>query len=313
MRAERLLRIVMLLQTRGRVTAGELARELEISTRTVKRDMEALSGAGIPVYATRGGAGGWRLVESYRTSLTGLTTTEALSIVVGHTHGVLADLGLDDPGEGPILKLLETIAPSARARVDHARERIHVHDGPWGGRVTPPDPTLVLLQKAIWADRVVRVLYGTSPRSVRLRPYGLVRQGSWYLVARRGSELRTYRVSRIHRLELTDETFERPPGFDLAGHWQEASRSFVASHPRYVVELRLRGEAAIRAGWVWARERTVGEPDADGWVRVTLDLQDAETARTTVRQLGTDTVVLAPAELREATLAYARQLLDANS
>jgi predicted DNA-binding transcriptional regulator YafY len=313
MRAERLLRIVMLLQTRGRVTAAELARELEISTRTVKRDMEALSGAGIPVYATRGGAGGWRLVESYRTSLTGLTTTEALSIVVGHTHGVLADLGLDDPGEGPILKLLETIAPSARSRIDHARQRIHVDDGPWGGRASPPDPTLVQLQKAIWADRVVRVRYGTSPTSVRLQPYGLVRQGSWYLVARRGSELRTYRVSRIHRLQPVDETFERPAGFDLARHWREASKSFVASHPRYVVELRLRGDAAVRVGWVWARERTIGEPDADGWVRATLDLQDAESAQTTVRQLGTEAVVIAPDELRDATLAYAREVLATNS
>ncbi len=304
----------MLLQTRGRVTAAELARELGISTRTVKRDMEALSSAGIPVYATRGGAGGWRLVESYRTSLTGLTTSEALSIVVGHTHGVLADLGLDDPGDGPILKLLETIAPSARARIDHARERIHVNDGSWGegDQAKPPDPTLVQLQKAIWDDRVVRIRYGTSPTSVRLQPYGLVRQGTWYLVARRGSELRTYRVSRVHELESTDESFEREAGFDLASHWLEAGRKFAASHPRYVVELRLRGDAVIRAGWVFGRERTIGEPDANGWVRATFDFQDAENAQTAVRQLGAETVVEAPDELRRAVIAYAREALELN-
>ncbi len=312
MRAERLLRIVLLLQARGRVTAATLARELAVSPRTVQRDMEVLSGAGIPVYATRGGAGGWTLVDRYRTTLTGLTTSDALAIVVGRSRGILSDLGLDDPGEGPILKLLAAIAPSAREQVEHARRRIHVDQGPWGPP-PPPDPSLLILQQAIWDDRLVSLRYGTSPETVVLAPLGLVRQGgTWYLVGRRDIGDRTYRVTRIHHVTKTEESFARPEDFDLAAHWREASTSFAETRPRYVVRLRLRGDALLRAGWVYARSRTISDPDADGWADAVLDLGDEENAHTVVRQLGDETLVVEPAVLRQAAVAAAKAFAVAN-
>lgn len=314
MRAERLLRIVMVLQSRGQVTAAALARELAVSTRTIKRDMDALSSLGIPVYATRGQTGGWRLVESYRTSLTGLTASDALSIVVGRSYGILSDLGLDDPGDSPIRKLLDAIAPSARAQVEHARQRIHVDIGPWGGPVGRPDPSLSLLQKAIWDDRVVRVRYGTAPASVRLAPLGLVRHGAtWYLVAHRGAGPRTYRVSRIQEVIATEDTVERPDDFDLVQYWDAAGKDFLGTRSRYVVQLRLRGDAVIRAGWVYGRHKEIGEPDEDGWVPAIMDLGDADNAQTVVRQLGGEVLVVAPADLRESAVAYARQFVIGNA
>ena len=146
MRAERLLRIVFLLQSRGRMTAGELAEELEVSARTIQRDMEALSGAGIPVFATRGAEGGWALLKDYRTSLTGLTATDVMAIVVGRPPRLLSELGLADPGEGPVLKLLESISPSAKEQAQRARQRVHIDLAAWGD-VGPP--ILPVLQQAL--------------------------------------------------------------------------------------------------------------------------------------------------------------------
>jgi predicted DNA-binding transcriptional regulator YafY len=124
--ADRLLRIVFRLQDHGPVSASTLARDLEVSTRTIGRDMEALSAAGIPIYSTRGGSGGWSPVQDYRLTLTGLTTNEALATTIGQPRAVLTDLGLDDPGEGLILKLLAAVTPAARSQAEHARQRIHV-------------------------------------------------------------------------------------------------------------------------------------------------------------------------------------------
>lgn len=313
MRAERLLRIVLLLQSRGRSTAGALARELEVSTRTIQRDMDALSGAGIPVYATRGGDGGWALVEEYRTGLTGLTTSEALAIVVGRPRGVLADLGLDDPGEAPILKLMAAIAPLARNRAEHALQRVHVDLAAWDA-ARQPDPLLPQLHQAVWDDRLIRITYATSGATLTLAPLGLVCKGSrWYLVALHGDHHRTYRVSRILEVTVTDETFERPADFDLATHWDVSSAAYVDGFPRSVLRLRLRGDAASRARWVQARSRTIGPPDAEGWCEAVLEVEDEDNALTVIRVLGDAVVVVAPEELRHRAVRAACAFVAANT
>ncbi|MGH3491293.1 MAG: helix-turn-helix transcriptional regulator [Actinopolymorphaceae bacterium] len=313
MRAERLLRIVVLLQARGRATAGALARELEVSPRTIQRDMDALSGAGIPVYSARGGGGGWALLDDYRTNLAGITTADALAITVGQPRGLLADLGLDDPGDGAVLKLLSVIAPVARQQAEHARQRIHVEFGPWAP-AADRDPRLPLLQRAVWSDRVIQIRYGSAPASVPVAPLGLVRHGTtWYLVARREDEFRTYRVSRLQDIVLSDESFERPPDFDLAAHWREAAESFAETFPVFVVSLRLRGAALKRARWVYARSKTISEPDADRWADAELDFGDEENALTAVRTLGNDVIVRAPESLRQAAVDTARAFLDVNT
>jgi predicted DNA-binding transcriptional regulator YafY len=314
MRAERLLRIVMLLQTRGRVTAADFARELDVSARTIQRDMDVLSGLGIPVYAMRGTAGGWALVEDYRTSLGALTTTDALAMVVAQSRGVLDDLGIEDPGQAPVLKLLAAIAPTARDQVEHARQRIHVTQGSWGPE--PPKSTLIQLQRAAWADRMVELRYRTSsPFTVVLAPLGLVRDNmTWYLVGQRDAGLRTYRVDRVRAVTMLDETFERPEGFDLAAHWQASSANYVRTLGSYVMRLRLRGDAIQRADWVYVRSRTLSEPDADGWVEAVLEVGDEDNAHTVLHDLGLggEVIVLEPDSLRDSAVAAARAFVAAN-
>jgi predicted DNA-binding transcriptional regulator YafY len=315
MRADRLLRIVFRLQGRGVVPASALARELEVSTRTIRRDMEALSAAGIPVYSTRGGTGGWALVNDYRTSLTGLSTTEALAMIVGQPRGLLADLGLDDPGEDLILKLLAAVAPAAREHAEHARRRIHVDlGGYWGPIAGDPPATLPQLLQAIWDDRVIAARYGTtSTTPVRIAPYGLVRKGiRWYLIGERHGDLRTYRVSRIQELTVTEESFARPDDFDLEAHWQEAREAYGARFGSYPVRLRLRGEALVRASWAYARSKSLSAPDADGWVDAEFDTEDWDGAIGLVGGLGSDVVVVSPERLRHQVLADAQRLLELN-
>jgi predicted DNA-binding transcriptional regulator YafY len=316
MRADRLLRIVFRLQGRGVVPASALARELEVSTRTIRRDMEALSAAGIPVYSTRGGAGGWALVNDYRTSLTGLSTTEALAMIVGQPRGLLADLGLDDPGEDLILKLLAAVAPAAREHAEHARRRIHVDlGGYWGPIAGDPPELLPHLLQAIWDDRVIELRYGTDEPAGRIlvAPYGLVRKGiRWYLIGERDGDLRTYRISRIHHMAVTEQSFTRPNDFDLESHWRRAQEEYAAGFRSFPVRLRVRADALTRVSWAYARSRTLSEPAADGWVDADFDTEDWDGAIALVGGLGGDVVVVSPERLRTQVLADARRLVELN-
>ena len=144
-------------------------------------------------------------------------------------------------------------------------------------------------------------------------PLGLVRQGgTWYVAGRRDTGDRTYRVDRIRDVTMAEDSFERPADFDLAAHWRATWTSFDETRPRYVVKLRLRGDALLRAGWVYARSRTISDPDADGWANAVLDLGDEENAHTVVRQLGGETLVVEPAELRRAAVAAAKAFAEVN-
>ncbi|MBM7790381.1 helix-turn-helix transcriptional regulator [Tenggerimyces flavus] len=314
MRADRLLRIVFRLQGRGVVSASTLARELEVSARTIRRDMIALSAAGVPVYSTRGGAGGWALVQDYRTSLTGLSTTEALATIVGRPRGILADLGLDEPGEDLILKLLAAVAPAAREHAEHARQRIHIDPTRyWDTVANDPLPLLPPLLAAIWDDRVVELEYGLGHRSTRVAPYGLVRKGTrWYLVGQADGKLRLYRVSRIHELATTEETFERPDGFDLASHWEQSQDEYARRFGSYRIRLKLRGDALVRAGWAYARSKRFADPDEDGWVEAEFDTEDYDSAIGLVGSLGADLIVEEPDHVREVLIENARRQLELN-
>lgn len=314
MRADRLLRIVFRLQGQGLVPASTLARELEVSTRTIRRDMESLSIAGIPVYSVRGGAGGWALVDDYRTSLTGLSTAEALATIVGQPRGLLSDLGLDDPGEDLVAKLLAAVAPAAREQAEHARQRIHVDpDLYWEPTAKNPAPLVRRLLAATWDNHVVDLQYGGRGGTIRVAPLGLVRKATrWYLIGQAQNEIRTYRVSRIHQLTTTEDTFSRPAGFDLAAHWHESKTDYVRRFGSYPVRLRLRGEALSRAGWAYARKKKFSEPDDQGWVDAEFDTEDWDGAIGLVGSLGADVIVLEPDQLRRAAVANASRLLELN-
>jgi len=227
LRADRLLSLLLLLQARGRMTAQELAERLEVSERTIYRDIGALSSAGIPVYTESGPGGGCELVDGYQTKLTGLTTAEVRALFLLSLSGPLADLGLDRALDDALLKLSAALPITARSDAAQVRQRIHMD-------TTAPDqanralPYLGLIQEAVWQDRTLQLTYGRYVRQ-DFEPYGLVSKANvWYLVGTTAGEMQVLRVSRIQAAELTAQRFVRPDTFDLANYWTEWSNRFLA-------------------------------------------------------------------------------------
>jgi predicted DNA-binding transcriptional regulator YafY len=311
-RADRLLQIMLLLQARGRVTAGELAERLEVSVRTIQRDMDALSSAGLPVYALRGAQGGWAVVEGFRTTLTGLTPSDALAVAVGRADTVLSDLGLGG-SEGALGKVLAAAPPLAREIAEHARQRIHVDLEPWTGGGQQSEQ-LRALHAAADADRVVSLRYGTDDRVRRLEPLGLVLKGNvWYLVAAAGERVGTYRVSRASDITVTDDTFERPEGFDLSSYWKRSRRDFVQNFSSYPVRLRARGFSLARLSWHGAKPVVRKPAGGDGWVEVDVELENIDEAAAAVGASAPDVVVVRPVALRRRVAELSRTLARRNA
>ncbi len=234
MRADRLLSILLLLQAHGRLTARDLARRLEVSERTIHRDMDALGVAGVPVYAERGAGGGWSLAEGYRARLPGLSDTEIQALFLAGPARLLADLGLRRASEAALLKLLAALPALARRDVEYARQRIHVDPAGWYESAESV-AALPALQEAIWQGGQVAITYrrgdGATVERV-VAPLGLVAKGRvWYLVAAVEGEPRTYRVSRVQCARPTGEPAARPAGFDLAAYWARSAADFKAGLP----------------------------------------------------------------------------------
>ncbi|MGH3491239.1 MAG: helix-turn-helix transcriptional regulator [Actinopolymorphaceae bacterium] len=316
MRASRLISIVLLLQAKGRMTADALADTLEVSVRTIYRDVEALTVTGIPLVGEPGNDGGYRLLDGYRTRLTGLTADEAQSLFLTGVPSAAAALGLTDVATATQRKLLAAIPQTARERAEHARQRVHVDLVPWG-QVALEEPLLPELHQAVWADRLILVRYGTTPSEVELAPLGLVCKGTqWYLLALREAgdtaAVRTFRVSRLHSLTVTEKCFVRPDDFDLVRHWRDAVVAYADTFGRTLLRLRLRGDALVRAQWVQARSRTIAAPDGDGWSAVDLVVEDPDNALDVIRVLGNDVVVVEPAALRTKAVEMAKAFLAAN-
>ena len=303
MRADRLLSILLLLQPHRRLTARELAARLEVSERTIHRDMDALSAAGVPVYATRGANGGWLLAEGYRTNLTGLTEAEVQALFLTTPPQLLADLGLQRAAEAALRKLLAALPSAGRRDAEHARGRVHVDTSGWR-RAEEAVPCLPVLQEAVWRERRLRLSYARGDGGAverELDPLGLVAKGGiWYLVGAVEGQPRTYRVSRVREAALLDEPCVRPPDFDLAAFWAQSSAGFVAALPRYPATVRLAAELFGQlyglGGYVQV-ERT-SPPDADGRVTVDLRFQLEEEACRFVLGFGAQIEAVRPPELR---------------
>ncbi|HEY1017249.1 MAG TPA: WYL domain-containing protein [Herpetosiphonaceae bacterium] len=315
MRADRLLAILLLLQAHRQLTAGELARRLEVSDRTIHRDMEALCAAGVPVYAERGQGGGWFLAEEYRMQLPSLSAGELQALALIKPRRLLDDLGLRQAAESALAKLLAALPAAARGAAAAAWERLYVDLSGWS-RSAEPIPHLRTVQAAVGLGRRLRLGYRRADGATVERlvdPLGLVAKGNiWYLVAAAEGEPRTYRVSRIEAAELTDESAARPAEFDLAAYWERAAAEFRAQLPRY--PLILRADPAIvprlrYAGW-YSRVEEVGPPEEDGWVRVAMSFELAEDACSLVLGFGAALTIVEPAELREAVVGLARAALS---
>lgn len=314
MRADRLLSILLLLQVHRRMTAYELARRLEVSERTIYRDMEALSAAGIPVTAERGAGGGCILLEAYRTNLTGLNEAEIQTLFLTRPARLLADLGLNQASEAALIKLLAALPSMRRRDAEYVRQRIHVDVAGWH-QAEEAVPCLPTLQEAVWQERKLYLTYQRNDGTIVERlvdPLGLVAKGSaWYLVAAVEDELRTYRVSRMHAARVTDQACVRPQGFDLAAYWAQSSAQFIANLPRYAVTVRMAAgvlQRVYRAGG-YARVEQAGPPDEDGWIKLHFLFDTEEVACGYLLSFGTQVEVVEPQELRERIIDLAASVV----
>ncbi|QEU94850.1 helix-turn-helix transcriptional regulator [Streptomyces kanamyceticus] len=309
MRAARLIKMVLLLQARPSMTAAELAAELEVSERTITRDAQALSEAGVPVYADRGRTGGYRLIGGYRTRLTGLGRSEAEALFLSGVPGALREMGLDDAASAARLKVSAALMPSLRDASQNAAQRFHL-DAPGWFKETPAPELLPAVADAVWDDRLIEARYRRQDSEVEreLEPYGLVlKAGVWYLCARvTGSgAYRVYRIDRFTAVAAGGQRFVRDEEFDLPGFWEERAAQFARAILRSRVVVRL-SDAGVRAlpyatDAASAREamETAGEPDATGRVTVTLPVENEDVAYTQLMALGPEAEVLEPAALRE--------------
>lgn len=317
MRASRLVQLLLMLQSRGRVTAAVLAEELEVSERTIHRDVDALSAAGVPIYAERGPHGGIQLVDGYRTRLTGLTGDEAEALFLSGIPGPAAELGLGTVVAAARLKVLASLPTELRARASRLVERFHLDAAGWF-QAGESVPHLAALADAVWESRQLRIRYRRGEGSVErvIDPLGLVLKGGiWYVVGASEGQVRTYRARRILDAEPTGETFARPQDFELAQHWTESIAAYERSTPHVVVTVRvdpaalgvladLVGERALR------RAERLEDTGDDGWYRLRMSVDWPEEVPGRLLAMGGSLEVLEPAEIRERALELARSAID---
>ncbi|MEU6332374.1 WYL domain-containing protein [Streptomyces sp. NPDC047049] len=348
MRAARLIKMVLLLQARPSMTAAELARELEVSERTVARDVLSLSEAGVPVYADRGRAGGYRLIGGYRTRLTGLGRSEAEALFLSGVPSALREMGLADAASAARLKVSAALLPELRDAATGAAQRFHL-DAP-GWYQEPETPALLPeIADAVWDDRRITARYLRKDTEVEreLEPYGLVlKAGVWYLAARTQGDYRVYRVDRFttvapagngnisraddaddthhtdsthnaHRTDRTGGRFTRDVSFDLPEFWAQRAAQFARSILREEVVLRLSPRGVSQLPYVTeraaareaiARAQTADGLDEHGRLTVTLAVESAEVAYAQLLALGPEGDILAPPELRERFASAARRM-----
>lgn len=317
MLASRLLSILMQLQTRGRMSATQLAREFGVSIRTIHRDIDQLSAAGIPVYADRGRGGGFRLLNGYRTELTGLTQSEAETIFLAGLPGPAAQLGLADILFTARLKLMAALPASVQPQAQRIATRFHLDPTAWFHGTDPP-PSLPMVARAVWSERMLKLRYRRSgesdARPRKLAPLGLVLKGGiWYLVAQRDKSIRTYRAANIQDAEICDEAFTRPKDFDLAAHWEKASREYEAGVYRAHADVRLSQKGMrlldlLGPYVVLAAAKTAGKPDRKGSVRCTLPLESLDFGVRELMRLGDEVEVIGPPALRAQLARTARRI-----
>jgi predicted DNA-binding transcriptional regulator YafY len=317
MRADRLLSLLMLLQTRGQMSAQELAEELEVSERTIYRDIVALSASGVPVYASRGPGGGVRLIEEYRTTLTGLTTDETRALFMMSIPAPLMQLGMAEKFKGALLKLSASLPDTRRADEAQTRQRIHL-DSSWWFQSEQEIPCLEMIQQALWQDRRLRIKvrweFFNTEFEQDAEPYGLVAKANvWYLVYGRGGTPHVTRVSQIVEAELLPEAFVRPPEFELEAFWEDWCREYE-SQPPFCAKVRVAPEAlTMLAEYVGDRARkqltSLQSPDEDGWVTLDLPFESFIAARSRLLGLGRAVEVLEPEALRKSLIDFAEQIV----
>ena len=317
MRADRLLSILLLLQARGRMTAADLAAELECCQRTIYRDIDALSASGVPVFGETGPGGGFALLDRYRTTLTGLTTDEVRALFMLSIPEPLARLGVDKHLRAAMRKLAASLPDARRADEQRVRQRFLL-DATWWLEDDDRVPHMQLLQEAVWHDRTLLVTYRApvvGDMTALIEPYGLVaKAGLWHLVFGRAGRTRVERVSALLEVHQTGEAFDRPAGFDLESFWREWCAEHQAELARYRVTVRVRPGSMAELRWrLGSRVRAGSQPGAgasvDGGECLDLTFESLEEAREKILGLGRGVEVIHPFALRRSVRDYAAQVL----
>ena len=320
MKADRLMSVLLLLQARGQVTERELAEQLEVSQRTIHRDLEALSAARIPISAIRGAQGGWQLEKGWRTQVPSLDESELRALLMAQPR-TLGNPRLAAAAQSALNKLMAAMPEPMKAQAAHMQQRLHVD--PTGWRDTGEDISMLpMVQDAVARDRKLTFEYTKADGEESSRtvdPLGLVSKGlSWYLVARTAKGMRTFRVSRMRTVTVLAVGFERPPRFDLADHWRMATAELDRKRASYRTVLAVRSETVLRLqAWCVTREASREWARQAGKQRLALevDFDDERMARFFVLGMGSSVRVLEPVGLREwvsqETKAVAEVLLQA--
>jgi predicted DNA-binding transcriptional regulator YafY len=320
MRADRLLSLMMLLQTRGMMTALDLALELEVSERTIYRDVEALGTAGVPVYAERGPGGGIALLEAYRTNLTGLTGEETRALFMLSIPAPLLQLGVGPELKTAMLKLSAALPESRRGEQQAARQRIHLDAG-WWGQSDRPGQHLGTVQAALWQDKLLRIvtrMWFGDQLEQEVAPLGLVaKAGEWYLVAGvlPNGNPRVFRVRNLVSAHGLEKGFERPGEFVLADFWEEHCRQVEAERGLFPVRLRVSPGMARELPWRLGEQGSTAlaqteEADQRGWRMIEVVFDSHEQARDKILSFGGGAEVLEPLALRRSVEDFARQIVQ---
>jgi predicted DNA-binding transcriptional regulator YafY len=317
MRADRLLSLLMLLQSRGRMTACELAAELEVSERTIYRDIDALSVTGVPVYGEAGPEGGYSLLDSYRTTLTGLSAGEVRALFMLSIPTPLATLGMSQELKAALLKLSAALPDARRRDEERVRQRFYLDATVWH---EPEDavPHLQTLHQAVWEDRRLYIKYRFWSAEIEreVDPCGLVaKAGIWYLVYAYEGRMRVQRVSQLLEARLSADPGHRPADLDLAAFWRDWCAERERSHTLYAVTVRVAPHflpALVHYLGEPIRERIAqaGPPDAEGWTRLELAFESLEAARDRLLDFGSGVEVLEPYALRRSLLDVAEQIVE---
>jgi predicted DNA-binding transcriptional regulator YafY len=303
MRADRLLSMLLLLQTRGKITAQTLADELDVSRRTILRDIDALSYAGIPVYAEGGHGGGISLDENYRTTLTGLNETEIRALFISENTQLMNDIGLGEATKRLQHKLSAALPSQQQSIVERVRQRIYL-DPAWWWQDDIPLPFWSDLQKAVFEDCRIQAVYENFNGDVTerlLEPYSLVAKAAqWYLIAKRDQSFRLYRITRFRRVYVQNSHFDREDGFDLIMYWHEHLKEFREAIAEYTFTLRIHPE---RLGFVQSLMSghflITGTDPHNGWKTLRFQVESMDLAKMLVFGLGNQAVIVDPPELRE--------------
>jgi predicted DNA-binding transcriptional regulator YafY len=308
----------MLLQTHGKMTAGQLAGRLEVSVRTIYRDIDALSAAGVPVYGEQGREGGFDLLDSYRTNLTGLNDGELRALFMLSIPAPLIELGVGQDLQTALLKLSAALPNTRRSDEKNVRQRFHL-DSSWWQQGQEPVPHLRVIEQAVWEDRQLKIHYRplyTTELELLVDPYGLVaKAGVWYLVYSSRGRIRVQRVTNLRDVQLTEESFERPPDFDLAQFWKNWCAEIEKNRSNYQVTVRVAQhfipELPIHFGErISDQIVNAGSPGEDGGIQLKLSFERLESARAYLLGLGNGVEVLEPRALRSSIQDYARQIIN---